>query len=212
MSVTTSLRDELGGIDIYLLDQILRGRISEADVLLDAGCGFGRNLKYLMTAGCRILAADGDPDAIAAVRALAAECGATARVDARAEQVEAMSFPDACATVVVSSAVLHFARDEAQFEAMVRSMWRCLAPGGLFFARLATTIGLEHIGATNIDGRIYRLGDGTRRFLSDEATIVALTTELGGQLADPLKTTIVQDQRCMTTWVARKSRPGERRS
>jgi SAM-dependent methyltransferase len=212
MSPIAALRDQLGGIDIYLLDQILRGRISTEDVVLDAGCGMGRNLKYLMTAGCRILAADADPDAVAAVRALAAESAATTRLDARVEPVEAMSFPDACATVVVSSAVLHFARDEAQFDGMVRAMWRRLAPGGLFFARLATTIGIEYIGATNIDGRVYRLGDGTRRFLADEATIVAMTSALGGQLADPLKTTIVQEQRCMTTWVARKSRPGERQS
>ncbi|HET9371939.1 MAG TPA: class I SAM-dependent methyltransferase [Vicinamibacterales bacterium] len=212
MPSTISLRDELGGIDIYLLDQILRGRIDASDVVLDAGCGMGRNLKYLMTAGSRILAADADADAIASVRTLAAECGAVARIDARIEAVEALSFPDASATVVISSAVLHFARDEAHFDAMVRSMWRCLAPGGLFFARLATTIGAEYVGATRLAERIYRLGDGTRRFLADETMIDALTTDLGGQLADPLKTTIVQAQRCMTTWVARKSRPGERRS
>ena len=131
MPSTISLRDELGGIDIYLLDQILRGRIDASDVVLDAGCGMGRNLKYLMTAGSRILAADADADAIASVRTLAAECGAVARIDARIEAVEALSFPDASATVVISSAVLYFARDEAHFDAMVRSMWRCLAPGGL---------------------------------------------------------------------------------
>ncbi len=45
-----------------------------------------------------------------------------------------MSFPDAFADVVISSAVLHFARDDAQFEAMLRGTWRVLKPGGLFFA------------------------------------------------------------------------------
>jgi hypothetical protein len=34
-----------------------------------------------------------------------------------------------------------------------------------------------------------------------------LTAELGGELLDPLKTTVVQNQRCMTTWVLHKSEP-----
>jgi hypothetical protein len=38
----------------------------------------------------------------------------------------------------------------------------------------------------------------------DEPLLLALTAELGGQLMDPLKTTVVQNQRCMTTWVVRK--------
>jgi hypothetical protein len=33
-----------------------------------------------------------------------------------------------------------------------------------------------------------------------------LTAELGGELLDPLKTTVVQNQRSMTTWVMRKNR------
>ena len=33
---------------------------------------------------------------------------------------------------------------------------------------------------------------------------MALTRDLGGELMDPLKTTVVQGQRCMTTWVLRK--------
>jgi hypothetical protein len=38
----------------------------------------------------------------------------------------------------------------------------------------------------------------------DEAQLLAITEALGGTLLDPLKTTVVQDQRCMTTWVIRK--------
>jgi hypothetical protein len=129
----------------------------------------------------------------------------------RVEPIEAMSLPDAAATVVIRSAVLHFAKDDDHFVGMIKEMWRCLSPGGLFFARLATTIGIEHIGATRIRGRTYRLGDGTTRFLADEAWLMDITAELDGQLADPLKTTIVQDQRCMTTWVLRRPRPTDER-
>jgi len=48
------------------------------------------------------------------------------------------------------------------------------------------------------------LPDGTERYLVDEALLVDLTRRLGGTFLDPLKTTIVQNQRCMTTWVVRK--------
>ena len=34
--------------------------------------------------------------------------------------------------------------------------------------------------------------------------LVDITARLGGRLLDPLKTTVVQNQRCMTTWVIKK--------
>ncbi|MEZ5317363.1 MAG: class I SAM-dependent methyltransferase [Vicinamibacterales bacterium] len=209
-TTVATLRASLGDVDIYLLDQVLRGRISERDVVLDAGCGHGRNAAFLWRIGCRVLAADADPDAVSAVRALAGSIAPGADADdIRQDAVEALSFDAGAASVVVSSAVLHFAADDEQFLAMLRGMWRVLRPGGIFFARLATTIGLAHVGATPLGGRRYRLGDGTTRFLADEPWLMQLTADLGGQLADPLKTTIVQGQRCMTTWVARKPRGGE---
>ena len=108
--------------------------------------------------------------------------------------------------MVISSAVLHFARDEAQFDAMLKGSWRLLAPGGMFFCRLASSIGLEHrIRPLAPGGRRYVLPDGTQRYLVDEAMLMEYTRSLGGQLLDPLKTTVVQDQRSMTTWVVRKN-------
>jgi hypothetical protein len=49
-----------------------------------------------------------------------------------------------------------------------------------------------------------RLPDGSDRFLVDERTLLAWTATLGGTLADSLKTTNVQNTRCMTTWVVKK--------
>ena len=114
-----------------------------------------------------------------------------------------MSFPDEFADAVLSSAVLHFARNDAQFDGMVREMWRVLRPGGLLFSRLASDIGME-TRMQRIDGRRCLLPDGSERYLVDEAMLLDLTRHLGGRLIDPLKTTIVQDARCMTTWVVRK--------
>jgi len=193
-----------GQIDVYLFDQLLRGRMRPGMRVLDAGCGSGRNLVYLLRSGYDVFGADSDADAIESVRMLAATLapqlpGANFRV----EPVEAMSFPDAFADVVLSSAVLHFARDDRHFDAMVSDMWRVLKPGGLLFCRLASSIGME-ARVRPMDGRRCLLPDGTERYLVDEARLGALTQELGGTYVDPLKTTIVQNQRCMTTWVVRK--------
>ncbi len=88
---------------------------------------------------------------------------------------------------------------------MVRGAWRVLKPGGLFICRLASSIGMERL-IQRVAGRRCLLPDGSERYLVDEELLVSLTQELGGQLADPLKTTVVQNQRCMTTWIARKNR------
>jgi len=200
----SSLREQFGDIDIYLFDQLLRGTVAPGATVLDAGCGHGRNVVYLLRAGHDVLAADERPDAVAAVRDMASTLAP--RLPAsnfRCEPVEAMTFDDGCADVVISSAVLHFARDEAHFRAMLAGTWRPLKTGGLLFCRLASSIGLEG-RARRIDGRRFRLPDGSDRFLVDEALLMALTEELGGALVDPLKTTVVQGQRCMTTWVVRR--------
>ena len=121
----------------------------------------------------------------------------------RLEPIERMSFPDNFADVVLSSAVLHFAHDDAQFDAMLRGTWRILKPGGLLFCRLASSIGMES-RITPTSGRRGLFPDGAEYYLVDELLLMTLTTELGGELIDPLKTTVVQDLRSMTTWVVRK--------
>jgi tellurite methyltransferase len=105
--------------------------------------------------------------------------------------------------VVVSNAVLHFARDDAHFESMLQGSWRVLKLGGLFFCRLASTVGMES-QFKHIRGRRFRSSDGAERYLADQALLGSITECLGGELADPLKTTVVQNQRSMTTWVVRK--------
>ncbi len=197
--------DELfGQIDIYLFDQLLRGRIPRESRILDAGCGNGRNLRYLLDAGYDVSAIDADQGAVAEVMRLAADLNASLPpTNFRREPVEDLTFPDASMDVVLSIAVLHFARSDEQFEAMLKAMWRVLKPGGLFFCRLASNIGME-TRMVQRDGRRALLPDGSERYLVDEALLLDWTRRLGGVLLDPLKTTIVQDQRCMTTWVVRK--------
>lgn len=199
------LRREFGDIDIYLFDQLHRGRIAEGMKVLDAGCGAGRNLVYLLRRGFDVWATDGDERALTAARAQAATLAPSLPADRfRVEPVERMSFENETFDVVISSAVLHFARDEAQWDAMLREMWRVLRRGGLFFARLATDIGHE-TRVRPLGNRRFIMPDGDERFLVDEAYIMAATGRVGGTLVDPLKTSVVQNTRSMMTWVARRT-------
>ena len=199
------LQDQFGGIDIYLFDQLLRGRLVPGMRVLDAGCGSGRNLVYLLRSGYDVFGIDADPGSIRTVRELAARLAPKLPPENfRVESIEQASFPEHFADAVLSSAVLHFARDDQQFDAMLRGTWRVLRPGGLLFCRLASSIGMEQ-QVKPIMGRRHRLPDGSERYLVDEAFLIRLTGELRGDLMDPLKTTVVQNQRCMTTWVVRKN-------
>ena len=196
---SADLRAKFGEIDIYLFDQLLRGRFDQRSRVLDAGCGSGRNLTYLLRRGFNCFDIDRDPSAVDEIRALAAQVApALPPENFQPGELDRLPWPDAAMDVVVCSAVLHFASDEAHFDRMVQEMWRVLAPNGILFARLASNIGLEdRIGAA---GRRVRLPDGSDRFIVDERMLMAWTARAGGQLLDPIKTTIVQGQRCMTTW------------
>jgi tellurite methyltransferase len=203
--VPLSLQEQFGQIDIYLFDQLLRGRIAPGRRVLEAGCGSGRNLVYLLRNGYEVFGADVDRQAVEDTRRLAASLAPALPADNfRVEPVEVMSFPDDFADVVLSSAVLHFARDDDHFRAMLHGTWRVLKPGGLLFCRLASSIGMEREIA-RIEGRRFLLPDGSERYLVDEMLLIKLTHDLGGRTIDPLKTTVVQNQRSMTTWVVRKN-------
>lgn len=197
-----SLEEQFGQIDIYIFDQILRGNITAGMRVVDAGCGYGRNVVYLLRAGCEVFAIDQNPDGVDHVRALARELqpGLPAG-NFQVAAIEKMPFADGFADVVICNSVLHFASDEQHFLAMLEELWRILRPGGLFFARLGSRIGMEF---EQIRGNIFRIGDGSEWFLVDEAVLLRMTQQMNAVLVDPLKTTVVQDHRCMTTWVLRK--------
>ena len=199
-----TVQEQFGQIDIYVFDQILRGNIAAGMKVLDAGCGYGRNLVYLPRVGAEVFALDADAAGIAHVKALAAELAPRLPAENfRVGAIEKMPWADGFADVVICNSVLHFASDEEQFLAMVTELWRVLRPGGMLFCRLGSRIGMEF---ERLRGQIYRIGDGSEWFLVDEAALLDMTRQMDAVLVDPLKTTIVQDYRCMTTWVVRKRR------
>jgi len=199
-----------GSIDVYLFDQLLKGRLRPRMRVLDAGCGGGRNLDYLLRAGFDLRGCDASEEAVASVRerarALAPAGGpVAAEVEERftVARLEDLALPPASQDAVLCNAVLHFAQHDAHFAAMLEGVWRVLAPGGLFFARLASAEGLEGALVPRGDGR-FLLPDGSERYLVDTPTILAWTGRLGAELVDPVKTTNVQGLRCMATWVLRR--------
>jgi SAM-dependent methyltransferase len=196
-----NLRNQFGEIDIYLFDQLLKGRFNTNMRILDAGCGGGRNLVYFLRNGYEVYGVDQNAEAIAHVRRLASDLHpAISAENFLVSDVEEMPFPDRHFDAVISSAVLHFARDEQHFNRMLYEMWRVTRPGGLFFARLASSNGIEELIKPVGDGR-YLLPDGTERFLVNTESLISITNRLGAKWLEPLKTTNVQDLRCMTTWV-----------
>jgi SAM-dependent methyltransferase len=202
--MTISLQEQFGQIDIYVFDQILRGNIAPGMRVLDAGCGYGRNLVYLLREGCEIFALDADSDGVEHVRRLSASLGTGLPAqNFQVGLIERMPFPDGLADVVICNSVLHFARDERHFHAMLADLWRVLKPGGLLFCRLGSRIGMDF---ERVRGGLFIVGDGQEWFLVDEEMLLELSEQMNGVLVDPLKTTIVQDYRCMTTWVLRKRR------
>jgi SAM-dependent methyltransferase len=204
MTSPIGLQEWFGSIDIYIFDQLLKGNIAPRMRVLDAGCGGGRNLNYFLRSRYDVYGVDESSWAVLQARALAASLAPHLPAENfRVECVEKMSFADASFNVVISSAVLHFARNEEHWQSMVYEMWRVLKPGGIFFARLASSIGIEE-QIEKIEGRRHHLPDGSDRFLVDEQLLLDTTGSLGGEWLEPLKTVVVQNMRSMSNWCLRK--------
>jgi len=199
------IQETFGNIDIYLFDQLLKGTYDDCDMILDAGCGTGRNLQYLLKGGAKVFGVDQNQEAIAQLRSAAS---VFPQVDPqenfKVASVEELPFERETFDLVISSAVLHFAENQGHFEAMLNSMWSVLRPGGYFFCRLASEIGIESMVRFIGNGR-YVLPDGSERFLVNQEMLLRLTKKIGGELHEPIKTTNVQNLRSMTTWCIRKN-------
>jgi tellurite methyltransferase len=199
-----TLKDLYGNIDIYLFDQLLKGRFDDCRTVLDVGCGGGRNLHYFLRNGFEVYGMDADAGAIAAVKQLSFDLAPrNPPGNFIVATVDNLPYGDAFFDLAICSAVLHFAKDHNHFDAMLRSIWRVLKPGGFFFARLASDIGIEEL-VHPLGNGVHLLPDGSSRYLVDQELLMEYTNVLRGELFEPIKTTNVQNLRCMTTWCLRK--------
>ena len=199
-----NLKELYGNIDIYLFDQLLKGRFDECHRVLDIGVGGGRNLPYFLQNEFEVYGADIDPGAIELVKEMSMDLAPANDTDnfvtAAAED---LPFEDNFFDVVICSAVLHFAKSHLNFDEMLRSAWRVLKPGGFFFARLASDIGIEEL-VTPLGQGVFLLPDGSTRYLINYETLRKYASIFNAELFEPIKTTNVQNMRCMTTWCLTK--------
>ncbi|MCK5210932.1 MAG: class I SAM-dependent methyltransferase, partial [Cyclobacteriaceae bacterium] len=129
----------LGNIDIYLLDQILKGRFQKHFKILDAGCGEGRNLIYFVRNGYKVYGIDKDEDSIQMLKYLIKSINKDYPLDRfTAGKVKDMPFANHEFDAIISSAVLHFAEDNDHFINMFSELDRVLKPEGILFVRMAT--------------------------------------------------------------------------
>lgn len=193
-----------GNIDIYLFDQIQKGRFSREMNILDAGAGGGRNLIYFLRSGFNVFAVDRNAEAVEQIKYLSKIFAPNLPPENfQVSTVEKMPFPDDYFDWIISNAVLHFAENERHFNEMFAEMWRVLKRGGILFARLASSIGIENLIVPTENGR-YLMPDGSERFLVDEEILMNTIKNFSAELLEPLKTTNVQNLRCMTTLVLSK--------
>lgn len=203
-TMQNNLKELYGNIDIYLFDQLLKGRFDNCHKVLDAGCGTGRNAVYFLRNGFDVYGVDQSLASIAKIKELAAALAPGITPDNfMVCNIEDIPFEDNSFDLVISSAVLHFAFDHAHFDSMLRATWRVLKPGGYLFARLASSIGIEQL-VKHLGGGRYLLPDNSQRYLVDEQLLHSYAYRLNAELYEPIKTTNVQNLRCMTTWCLRK--------
>src|SRR6476661_5176160 len=108
-----TLRETYGDIDIYLFDQLLKGRYDNLNKILDVGCGSGRNLPYFLRNGYEVFGIDISQQAVETVKQLSAELAPNNSLENfMVCAAEKLPFDDATFDLVICSAVLHFARDE----------------------------------------------------------------------------------------------------
>lgn len=189
------------GMDVYLFDQLVRGRVAPEARVLDVGAGSGRNIAWLLARGHAVTAVEPREEGWLAMDERLAAAGLSRdALELVPSSIEEAGLEPRSFDLVLCNAVLHFADSHAHFDAMLEASWDAVAPGGLFFARLASSIGIEDRVIPLGEGRHF-LPDETERYLVTEAQLLEATARLGAVQLDPIKTTVVQGMRSMTTWV-----------
>ncbi len=189
----------LGKTDIYLIDQIVKGRYQNSDVILDAGCGQGRNLHWFYNNEFTIYGIDAKEDNIETLKKIYPKGVNNFSVS----KIEELNFKDDFFNHIICNAVLHFAKNETHFLKMFSELMRVLKPKGTLFIRVASDIGIRD-KINHISNGVYNLPDGTNRYLVSKTLLKKLIETNTFKLLEPLKTVNVNDLRCMTTLVIQK--------
>jgi len=191
---------QLGQIDIYLIDQIMKGRYQNPfEKILDAGCGPGRNLDWFLENGFDIFGIDRNRENIDQLLVKYPKQPKRFILG----ELDAIPFPDQHFDHIISSAVLHFAASRNHFFKLLDEHLRVLKTDGTLFIRLASDIGLPHKEALNQDG-VFLIPDGSSRFLLTRELLGEILKSFPVRMLEPIKTTNVNDIRCMSTLMLTK--------
>ncbi len=196
----SDLKNILGNLDIYLLDQIVKGRYSKEDKILDAGCGSGRNMYWFYDNQFNIWAMDNDLANIKLVKEIYPGSSDQFIVS----ELDEMPYTNGEFNHIICNAVLHFARNEKHFIGMMAEILRVLKVHGSIFLRMASNIGIEELVVSEGNG-IFSIPDGTQRFLLTRELLNNFMAKFNLTFLEPVKTTNVHDVRCMTTLVLQKN-------
>lgn len=199
---SNSLQELVGDTDIYLLDQIMKGRYRQTDKILDAGCGTGRNLQWFLKENMQVYGIDQNPDSITELKKAHPELAVNRFQNCPVEQ---LPFEENFFDHIISSAVLHFARSTSHFNNMLAEMIRVLKPGGSLFIRMTSDIGIEHMVKLIEDG-VYIIPDHSKRFLLTRSLLSDIIQQHSLSFIEPFKTVNVDDIRCMSTLVLQKEK------
>jgi tellurite methyltransferase len=211
LTQSNPIHEAIGDTDIYLIDQIMKGRYQAKETILDAGCGHGRNLHWFLQNDCSIYGVDQDESAIGHVRSkLASPLGKLSPQPSKltpplserfqAAELDALPFNDKYFDHIICSAVLHFAKDIAHFHRMVAEIVRVLKPNGSLFIRMTSDIGIED-KVHPLAGGVYQIPDGSTRFLLTRPLLAETMQKNKLSFLEPFKTVNVNDLRCMSTLV-----------
>jgi len=195
----SALQGSIKGVDIYLLDQILKNRYQPKARILDAGCGKGRNLLWFYNNGYEIHGTDLLSDRIEHCRQVFSNQADHFLVST----VETMPYVSNDFDHIICNAVLHFAKNSGHFLELFGSLVEILKPQGSIFIRMASEFGLESRIELLSEG-VYKLPDGSTRFLLNEKLLKQIQVDFGMKLVETVKTTLVYDMRSMTTLVFEK--------
>ena len=180
----------LGNIDLYLLDQILKGRYEPTMRILDAGCGEGRNAHYFIRTGYDIWGIDQYPTALRLLRLT----GKSLHPDFDPEKfVQAdltdIPFSDRSFDALIACSVLHFAHNEATFRQIVDELCRVLKPSGSLFIRMATSI-----GQTTTTSSVHQPSDDKPPFLLTQPLLDHLIEHYSFNWLEPLRIEHIADR------------------
>ena len=195
---------EIGNMDVYLLDQLMKGRITSGMKILDAGSGVGRNSEYFIKNNFDIFGIDLQEEAIQNAKEQIILWNADFDWERFfvANLIE-IPFPDNNFDFIISSAVLHFSKDRVHFTKLFEELVRVLKPGGILFIRMTTKHTLAHLSEHLFDD-VYNIPDGSTRYLLDVIYLRDLMIKIKLSFVDPFKTVNVEDVRTMAVVVLRK--------